>query len=130
MAVRDDLNSEFLIRLIHTRRFEHVIIPEGGTTRSLEHDLSMDVLVLEPGPSEGLLHETTYRLTFKDADLVKVDLDGGLDQDRFDWDVDDVTLQDLTGDRYELKFKNAQTEITIRFRKVDKMELDRKVGKV
>lgn len=129
MSVQESLDSQFLIRLISISRFEHALVSQDGMARAAEHRLSLEVLVLEPGPTKSDLFENVYRLDFHEVDSVKVDLSRAFDEDNLEWDVDDVTLEALKGDRFQLKFENAQTEVIIQFRRVTKTLLSSKVGR-
>ncbi len=129
MSPPDVLNAQFLIRLISIERFEHVLVSQDGTARQGEKLLVLDVLVIEPGPTKDELFENVYRLVFDEVDFVKLDLSGRFDEEHLQWDVDDVTLEPLNADRFQLKFKNAQTEIHITFRKVEKTLLSSKIGR-
>lgn len=93
------------------------------------HRLELDVLVLEPGPSKAELFENVYRLAFEDVDSVKLDLGGRFDEENLEWNVDDITLDPCGGDSFQLKFRNAQTEIVITFKQVLKTLLSSKVGR-
>lgn len=129
MSPPDVLNAQFLIRLISIERFEHVLVSQDGTARQGEKRLVLDVLVLEPGPTKDELCENVYHLAFDEVDFVKLNLSGGFDKDDLNWDVDDVRLEPLSGDRFQLKFENAQTEIIITFRQVEKTLLTSKIGR-
>jgi hypothetical protein len=129
MSVQAALNSQFLIRLISIERFEHVLVSHYGIARKVEKRLVLDVLVLEPGPTKDELFENVYRLAFDEVDFVKLDLSGRFDEDDLNWDVDDVMLETLSGDRFQLKFENAQTEIIITFGQVEKTLLTSKIGR-
>lgn len=91
--------------------------------------MELDVLVLETGPTKAELFENVYRLAFEDVSSVKLELGGRFEEEDLEWDVDDVTLDQHGGDRFQLKFLNAQTEIVIKFRKVVKTLLTSKVGR-
>jgi len=129
MSVQEALNSQFLIRLISIHHFEHVLTRMDGTARKVEKRLILDVLVLEPGPTKDELFDNVYRLAFDELDFVKLDLSGRFDEEDLSWDVDDVMLEALSGDMFQLKFENAQTEIIIKFRQVEKTLLTSKIGR-
>jgi hypothetical protein len=129
MSVQELLDSKFLIRLISIDRFEHLLVSQDGKARTTEHRLELHVLVLEPGQTKDELFENVYRLAFQDVDSVKLDLSGRFDEEHLEWDVDDVTLDPCGGDRFQLKFENAQTEVIITFRQVTKTLLTSKIGR-
>jgi|GEM_PF-6869494 len=129
MSVQDDLNPDFLIRLISIHRIEQLLVRQDGMALSAEHRLELDVFVLEPGPAKGQLLENVYRLDFHDVDEVVMKFDGGRNERDLNWDVDEVTLEELIGGRYQLKFENGHTEIIISFHSVDKELISINVGR-
>lgn len=123
------LHPQFLICLIAIERLDHSLVAGVGKAGLSKHRLELDVLVLEPGTTKDELFENVYRLAFDGVDFVKLDLSGRFDEDDLSWDVDDVTLEPLIGDRFQLKFLNAQTEIIITFRQVERTLLTSKIGR-
>jgi hypothetical protein len=128
-SVQATLNSQFLIQLISIEWFEYVLVSQDGMTRKVEKRLVHDVLFLESGPTKDELFEKVYRLAFDLVDFVKLDLSSRLDEDDLNWDVDDDMLETLSGDRFQLKFENAQTEIIITFGQMEKTLLTSKIGR-